>query len=235
MARRDLSLTPSLLSPQPARRRSPAATAPCSTAPAMRSRCRRATCREEQRSSFFVGNSFFNRNWVVAPASVAAPRRPRPAVQRAIVLRRATSRTAAAGPPEPGEPIDTHAAPDQRPRRRRARRPRCRPVYGDQIQGQRIPGVPREARRVRQLRRDRRRLRRRRTVLAAAADLPDRGDLGYGPIGAAAARLAARVARHHRPRAARSGPRGRPAATRRSGGSRRRRHIGPRQHGLGSA
>ena len=28
--------------------------------------------REEHRPSFFVGNSFFNQNWVVAPASVAA-------------------------------------------------------------------------------------------------------------------------------------------------------------------
>ena len=71
-------------------------------------------------------------------------RRPRPAVQRALLLRLPLQ-----GRPRPaaraGRADGHDAAPHQRPRRRRSRRPAPDPVYGDQIQGQSIPGVPREA------------------------------------------------------------------------------------------
>ena len=48
-----------------------------------RSRSRPRNLHGERRDDFFVGNAFFNRNWVTAPASVAGLRRPRPALQRA--------------------------------------------------------------------------------------------------------------------------------------------------------
>ena len=58
-------------------RASPPATARCraaparrsSTRPATRSRSRCRSCRAAERRAFAVGNSFFNRNWVTAPAS----------------------------------------------------------------------------------------------------------------------------------------------------------------------
>ena len=49
--------------------RGPAARAPSTTPPASRSRSRCETLPAEDRRAFAVGNSFFNRNWVRAPAS----------------------------------------------------------------------------------------------------------------------------------------------------------------------
>ena len=107
----------------------------------------------------------------------------------------ATSRTAAAARPRTGEPMDTHAAAHQRRRRRRARRRRG-PTRSTAIRfrGSRVPGVPA----------------RRPTCSSATTRSPGTfadgepyslrqptyaiANLGYGPIAAAAADLAARGA-----------------------------------------
>jgi hypothetical protein len=62
--------------------------------------------REEHRSSFFVGNSFFNQNWVVAPASVAG----RDGLGPLFNARSCSGchfKDGRGRPPEPGEPMDT--------------------------------------------------------------------------------------------------------------------------------
>lgn len=99
---------------------------------------------EEHRPSFFVGNSFFNQNWIVAPASVEGrdglgplfnerscsachfkDGRGRPPAGDGT-LGTLLLRISVPGTDEHGGPM-----PDR--------------VYGDQIQTQAIPGVPREA------------------------------------------------------------------------------------------
>jgi CxxC motif-containing protein (DUF1111 family) len=100
--------------------------------------------REEHRSSFFVGNSFFNQNWVVAPASVAA----RDGLGPLFNARSCSGchfKDGRGRPPEPGEPLDTMLLRISVPGVDVHGAPMPEPVYGDQIQGQSIPGVPREA------------------------------------------------------------------------------------------
>jgi CxxC motif-containing protein (DUF1111 family) len=100
--------------------------------------------REEHRSSFFVGNSFFNQNWVVAPASVAA----RDGLGPLFNARSCSGchfKDGRGRPPEPGEPIDTLLLRISVPGADAHGAPMPDPVYGDQIQGQSIPGVTREA------------------------------------------------------------------------------------------
>jgi CxxC motif-containing protein (DUF1111 family) len=100
--------------------------------------------REEHRSSFFVGNSFFNQNWVVAPASVAA----RDGLGPLFNARSCSGchfKDGRGRPPEPGEPLDTMLLRISIPGADAHGAPMPDPVYGDQIQGQSIPGVPREA------------------------------------------------------------------------------------------
>jgi CxxC motif-containing protein (DUF1111 family) len=100
--------------------------------------------REEHRSSFFVGNSFFNQNWVVAPASVAA----RDGLGPLFNARSCSAchfKDGRGRPPEPGEPMDTMLLRISVPGAGDHGAPKPEPVYGDQIQGQSIPGLPREA------------------------------------------------------------------------------------------
>jgi CxxC motif-containing protein (DUF1111 family) len=100
--------------------------------------------REEHRSSFFVGNSFFNQNWVAAPASVAA----RDGLGPLFNARSCSGchfKDGRGRPPEPGEPMDTMLLRISVPGADVHGAPMPEPVYGDQIQGQSIPGVPREA------------------------------------------------------------------------------------------
>ena len=62
--------------------------------------------REEHRSSFFVGNSFFNQNWIIAPASVAGRDGLGP-----LFNERSCSachfKDGRSQPPEPGQPMGT--------------------------------------------------------------------------------------------------------------------------------
>jgi CxxC motif-containing protein (DUF1111 family) len=99
---------------------------------------------EDRRPSFFVGNSFFNQNWVIAPASVAARDGLGPLFNErscsACHFKDGRSR-----PPEPGEPMGTMLLRISIPGVDRHGAPKPDPVYGDQIQGQSVPGVAREA------------------------------------------------------------------------------------------
>jgi CxxC motif-containing protein (DUF1111 family) len=100
--------------------------------------------REEHRSSFFVGNSFFNQNWVVAPASVAG----RDGLGPLFNARSCSGchfKDGRGRPPEPGEPMDTMLLRISVPGGDAHGAPKPEPVYGDQIQSQSIPGVVREA------------------------------------------------------------------------------------------
>jgi CxxC motif-containing protein (DUF1111 family) len=99
---------------------------------------------EEHRSAFFVGHSFFNNNWVVAPASTAG----RDGLGPLFYTRSCSACHAADGrsrPPKPGEPMTTMLMRISIPGTGPHRGPLPDPVYGDQIQGQAIPGVPPEA------------------------------------------------------------------------------------------
>ena len=100
--------------------------------------------REEHRSSFFVGNSFFNQNWVVAPASVAG----RDGLGPLFNARSCSGchfKDGRGRPPEPGEPMDSMLVRISVPGADAHGAPKPEPVYGDQIQSQSIPGVVREA------------------------------------------------------------------------------------------
>jgi CxxC motif-containing protein (DUF1111 family) len=91
-----------------------------------------------------VGNSFFNQNWIVAPASVAGRDGLGP-----LFNERSCSachfKDGRSQPPEPGQPMGTMLLRISVPGSGPHGAPKPEPVYGDQIQGQSIPGVPREA------------------------------------------------------------------------------------------
>jgi len=100
--------------------------------------------REEHRSAFFVGNSFFNQNWVVAPASVAG----RDGLGPLFNARSCSGchfKDGRGRPPDSDEPMDTMLLRISVPGTDRHGAPKPEPVYGDQIQNQSIPGVVREA------------------------------------------------------------------------------------------
>lgn len=100
--------------------------------------------REDHRASFFVGNSFFNQNWIVAPASVEARDGLGP-----LFNERSCSgchfKDGRSRPPEADAPMQTMLLRISIPGTDARGGPKPDPVYGDQIQGQSIPGVPREA------------------------------------------------------------------------------------------
>jgi CxxC motif-containing protein (DUF1111 family) len=99
---------------------------------------------EEHRSAFFVGHSFFDENWVVAPASTSG----RDGLGPLFNARSCSSCHARDGrsrPPGPGEPMVSMLIRISVPGKGEHHGPRPDPVYGDQIQGQGIPGVPAEA------------------------------------------------------------------------------------------
>ncbi|MFT3926341.1 MAG: di-heme oxidoredictase family protein [Myxococcales bacterium] len=98
---------------------------------------------EVQRAQFFVGNSFFNQNWVAAPASVPE----RDGLGPLFNARSCSGchfKDGRGRPPEPGEPfvsmllrigvpgLDEHGAP------------RGHEVYGDQLQGSALPALASE-------------------------------------------------------------------------------------------
>src|SRR5262249_4215541 len=100
--------------------------------------------REDHRPSFFVGNSFFNLNWVVAPASV----RGRDGLGPLFNARSCSGchfKDGRGRPPEAGEPIETMLLRISIPGTDEHGGPRPDPVYGDQLQTDAVPGVAREA------------------------------------------------------------------------------------------
>ena len=98
----------------------------------------------ERRSAFFVGNSFFNENWVAAPASTAARDGLGPLFNArscsACHLKDGRSR-----PPDHGGAMTTMLLRVSVPGRGPHGGPLPDPIYGDQFQGGAIPEVPAEA------------------------------------------------------------------------------------------
>ncbi|MET0285402.1 MAG: di-heme oxidoredictase family protein [Polyangiales bacterium] len=93
---------------------------------------------ERERAQFFVGNSYFNQNWLSAPASVQT----RDGLGPLFNARSCSSchfKDGRGRPPEPGEPMRSMlvrvSLPGQRPD----------PHYGDQLQGEAVQGARGEA------------------------------------------------------------------------------------------
>ena len=100
---------------------------------------------EPHRRQFFVGNSFFNQTWVTAPASVATRDGLGP-LFNATSCSTCHFKDGRSRPPEPGGKMETMLLRVSIPPRTSAgNAPLGDPVYGDQIQGRAIPGVPAEA------------------------------------------------------------------------------------------
>jgi CxxC motif-containing protein (DUF1111 family) len=101
--------------------------------------------RDERRAEFFVGNSFFNQNWIIAPASVSS----RDGLGPLFNARSCSTchfKDGRGRPPESGEPMRTMLLRISRSGiDDDSGGPRPDPVYGGQIQGDAVPGVPVEA------------------------------------------------------------------------------------------
>ncbi len=100
--------------------------------------------REEHRAAFFVGHSFFNENWVAAPASTAG----RDGLGPLFNARSCSAchfKDGRSRPPEPAQPMVTMLMRISIPGLGPHKEPMPDPVYGGQIQGQAILGVPPEA------------------------------------------------------------------------------------------
>jgi CxxC motif-containing protein (DUF1111 family) len=97
---------------------------------------------EAHRRAFFVGNSFFNLNWLAAPASVV----DRDGLGPLFNARSCSAchfKDGRSRPPDLGAPMSTMLLRVSVPGPHGA--PVGDPVYGDQIQGSALPGVPPEA------------------------------------------------------------------------------------------
>src|SRR5436189_5333857 len=95
--------------------------------------------REELRPSFFVGNSFFNQNWVAGPASVAG----RDGLGPLFNARSCSAchfKDGRSQPPQPGEPMTTMLVRLSIAGKDEHGGPKPERTYGGQIQGQAIPG-----------------------------------------------------------------------------------------------
>jgi CxxC motif-containing protein (DUF1111 family) len=102
------------------------------------------TLSRERRTAFFVGNSFFSQNWVIAPASVEA----RDGLGPLFNARSCSTchfKDGRSRPPEAGTAFSVALLRVSMPGAGPHREPLPDPVYGDQIQGNAVPGVPREA------------------------------------------------------------------------------------------
>ena len=98
----------------------------------------------ERRAAFFVGNSFFNQNWVAAPASTVA----RDGLGPLFNTRSCSAchfKDGRSQPPEAGKPFSTALLRISIPGTGPHGEPRPDPVYGDQIQGNALPEVKPEA------------------------------------------------------------------------------------------
>jgi CxxC motif-containing protein (DUF1111 family) len=99
---------------------------------------------DAHRRAFFVGNSFFNQNWVGAPASVQS----RDGLGPLFNARSCSTchfKDGRSRPPEPGQPMSTMLLRISVRAPGRHGAPVGDPVYGDQIQGSALPGVAKEA------------------------------------------------------------------------------------------
>lgn len=99
---------------------------------------------EEHRAAFFVGNSFFKKNWVMSTASTSA----RDGLGPLFNARSCSSchfRDGRGRPPEDGEPMSTMLLRISLPGRSAHGAPRPHEVYGDQIQGFSTGQLPAEA------------------------------------------------------------------------------------------
>lgn len=99
---------------------------------------------EEQRNSFFVGKSFFNENWVVAPSSVPG----RDGLGPLFNARSCSAchfKDGRSAPPERGQPMTTMLLRISILGTGPHGGPKPDPIYGGQIQGRGMPGVPAEA------------------------------------------------------------------------------------------
>lgn len=99
---------------------------------------------EEHRASFFVGHSFFNENWVVAPASTAGRDGLGP-LFNARSCSACHSKDGRSQPPALSEPMVAMLMRISVPGFGPHKEPMPDPIYGGQLQGQAIPGVPPEA------------------------------------------------------------------------------------------
>lgn len=98
----------------------------------------------ERRASFFVGNSFFNQNWIAAPASPAA----RDGLGPLFNARSCSAchfKDGRSQPPEDGGIFSTTILRVSLPSDDAKGAPNAHPVYGGQIQGRALPGVKGEA------------------------------------------------------------------------------------------
>ena len=99
---------------------------------------------ERHRRAFFVGNSFFNQAWVSAPASVAE----RDGLGPLFNARSCSGchfKDGRGRPPDPGAPLVSMLLRIGVPGSSPNGAPVGDPVYGDQIQGSALPGIPAEA------------------------------------------------------------------------------------------
>jgi CxxC motif-containing protein (DUF1111 family) len=100
--------------------------------------------RDQHRAAFFVGNSFFNKNWLAAPASVG----DRDGLGPLFNARSCSSchlRDGRGRPPGPGEPASSLLVRISVSGANTAEAPHPDPRYGDQIQTAALPGLPAEA------------------------------------------------------------------------------------------
>ncbi len=103
-----------------------------------------ANLREDRRASFFVGHSFFNENWVVAPASTSG----RDGLGPLFNTRSCSAchlRDGRSQPPKLTQPMITMLLRISVPGVGTHGEPLPDPTYGGQIQSQSVPGVPAEA------------------------------------------------------------------------------------------
>src|SRR5262249_1506733 len=99
---------------------------------------------EAHRPSFFVGNSFFNLNWVAAPASVSGRDGLGP-LYNARSCSGCHFKDGRSRPPDPGEPMETMLLRISVPGADAHGGPLPDPVYGNQIQGESLRAVQRKA------------------------------------------------------------------------------------------
>jgi len=99
---------------------------------------------EPRKRSFFVGNSFFKQNWVIAPAS-ASDRDGLGPLFNARSCSTCHLRDGRGLAPEPGEDFTSMLVRVSRPGRDEKSGVVAHPVYGDQIQNFAIPGASPEA------------------------------------------------------------------------------------------
>ena len=97
-----------------------------------------------ERARFFVGNSYFNQNWVSAPSSVTSRDGlgPRFNARSCSGCHFKDGRGRAT---QPGEPLRTALVRISVPARSEGGAPEPDPHYGDQLQGDAVAGVEREA------------------------------------------------------------------------------------------